>query len=202
MPGVSLIAASRDSHRHVIASSRVIVVHATPRASSLYVVFSFVDDAETRLPCAAALRQEARSCDCDDPLPNVGKIRQEKRKLLSPVRHRSALFQNRCSPGATGHPFARCSVVTMTPAQQLMLFFSKKKLLIYLFLFTRSSPYRSYLLACRLQAHGRRPSGAQRTAAFEAHRLAAGLARHDTWLPPSRGAWLLALLGATRCCPL
>jgi hypothetical protein len=72
--------------------------------------------------------------------------------------------------------------------------FVSKKLLIYLFLSTQSSFYCSYPLACRLRAHKCWPS--------EAHRSAAGLARHGAWPPPSRGAQLTALLGVVRCCAL
>jgi hypothetical protein len=60
--------------------------------------------------------------------------------------------------------------------------FLQKKLLIHLFLFTHSSSYHSYPLTCRLRAHGRWPSEAQRAAA------------------PRHTARPLALPGTARAC--
>jgi hypothetical protein len=73
-------------------------------------------------------------------------------------------------------------------------FVSQKKLLVHLLLSTRSSFYRSYSFACRLLAHARWPSKAQRTAV--------GLARHSALQPSSHSARLAALPGMAHCCPL
>jgi hypothetical protein len=102
----------------------------------------------------------------------------------------------------TGRPSTRTLCCWATTLAQQFTLLRLKKLLIHPFISPRSSFYRSYLLACRLRAHGHWPCQALRAAASEAQCSAADLARHGARPPPSRGARLSSLPGAARGCPL